>query len=931
MKKSSRLKDSSDNLHEENIKNRIKNLFPKKEEFPAYLSMREAEALRTRVAELEAKLAQEQPAVIQEAPISNQDIAVSTNPNPARDIPAKPGKRNLWQWLVEPPAIITDTAERRQARLVSTLLLILVASIANGPFAQFYILHNPTRALILAAMGISFLIAYIFSRTKYYRLAVPFLLIAVSLWPILSMALTRDYSPAGLLTTFVFDTLVIIISGTLASFRTTAFLSIVNFLGLLLLTVFTPAIQIGDMIVPLSFNGVVSILVLVFMRHRSMAEQDRLSEMAQVNRELQASYSALDARTGELNLAVEVTRSLSRLHDLNTLLTEAVNLIQNRFGLYHAQVYLTDPARRTLVLSAGTGQVGTTLIHRGHHLLIGPGSLNGRVAAERRALIISDTNQSRDFLPNPLLPNTRSEMAIPLIAGGELLGVLDLQSERPEALNKTNLPAFETLAGQLSIAVQNASLLASVEEARSELEMQIRYSTEKDWQDFLDAIDRGQKIGFAFEENNLVPLEADQLSVAPTEAFSMPINVTGAKIGSIQIADEPNRTWNADEVELIKAAASQLGQHVENLRLLAQAEKYRAEAEDAVHRLTHEGWNAYLQEESEDITGFIYNLNQVNKLDTVDGGDNLVGISQPLTVRDEMIGELSIHTKEGLQEAEEILSAVSTQLSTHLENLRLTNQTESALGETESLYKASAELNAASTYLQILDVVRRHTLLGRGAQNVSLNFFDRPWTDDKQPATIEVLARWSHLPDATVLNRYPLATFPSARQLLHSDVPTLIEDVATDSRMDENARELYAKRFGAVSTIFIPLVIGGQWVGYINGIYQQATKFPETEVRHLMNLASQAAVAINNTRLLILTQERAQREQTLRQITDALRNSTNPETIMRTAARELGRILGRPTMVQMTPPQQGSRVKANHGDDSSLSEDQPKNTVGGNA
>jgi hypothetical protein len=101
-------------------------------------------------------------------------------------------------------------------------------------------------------------------------------------------------------------------------------------------------------------------------------------------------------------------------------------------------------------------------------------------------------------------------------------------------------------------------------------------------------------------------------------------------------------------------------------------------------------------------------------------------------------------------------------------------------------------------------------------------------------------------------------------------------------------------------------------------MYEQATSFPEAEIRKLVAVSGQAAVAINNIRLLMMTQERVKREQSLREITAAVRSSTNPVTIMRTAVRELGNMLGRKTVVKLSAPEQAHQTEstANDGNES---------------
>ena len=134
-------------------------------------------------------------------------------------------------------------------------------------------------------------------------------------------------------------------------------------------------------------------------------------------------------RTRNLELAAEVGRTVSQVRALDVMLKDAAELIRTQFDLYYVQVYLTDPSQTNLILQSGTGTVGAELIGRGHRLPLNTDSINGRAAIEKKSVVISDTAASATFRPNPLLPDTRSEMAVPLLIGEKVVGVLDMQSE----------------------------------------------------------------------------------------------------------------------------------------------------------------------------------------------------------------------------------------------------------------------------------------------------------------------------------------------------------------------------------------------------------------------------------------------------------------------------------------------------------------------
>lgn len=389
-------------------------------------------------------------------------------------------------------------------------------------------------------------------------------------------------------------------------------------------------------------------------------------------------------RTHDLALASEVGRAVSeKIGDLTEMLSHAVELIRSRYGLYYTQIYLLDISGRSLVLRSGTGEVGRQLLQRGHRLPISASSLNSRAASTQKPVLVGDTQKSDNFLPNPLLPLTRSELAVPLIVNEKVVGVLDMQSNKPNTFTEVNIPAFQVLAGQLAIAIQNSNLLNQTEEARMQVEEQTRRLTSAGWKEFLNAVDRSETIGYSFNQNEVLAL-ADTQKTILENALVIPIEVAGANIGEVQLADEATRTWAVEETEIVQATMAQVAQHIENLRLLAQAEHYRAEAEQAVRRLTRDGWDAYLQQQSEEATSFAYNLNEVYPLTEVANEHHHSGMVHLLAVRDEVIGELSVDIGDDSQEeTKEIISTVAAQLSAHIDSLRLSISNMSLLKSTE--------------------------------------------------------------------------------------------------------------------------------------------------------------------------------------------------------------------------------------------------------
>jgi len=186
-----------------------------------------------------------------------------------------------------------------------------------------------------------------------------------------------------------------------------------------------------------------------------------------------------------------------------------------------------------------------------------------------------------------------------------------------------------------------------------------------------------------------------------------------------------------------------------------------------------------------------------------------------------------------------------------------------------------------------------YTSLGENASHIALNLFDHPWTEARPAEWISLLAEWDQRAWITPRSHYRVADFPCFSQLLQPNAPVVIENVPADPRLDEATRAWYSQSLGASAALFIPLVAGAQWIGYLSAACSLPTPFPEAEIRRLMILLTgPAAVAVQNLRRLQDIQARAYREHLTREITAKISSSMDLETILKTTARTLSQALG---------------------------------------
>lgn len=388
------------------------------------------------------------------------------NPQEYRFTPRRRIVRFL-ESLAQPAATVTDPAEWQQARFLATITLVItgltavnipVRLISGSAFTE------PLEFIIYVVISLVLVTAYILSRTPYYRWTPLTAIVALTSTIYASFFLSDPPSNSS----FLFLTIIVLFASAILSNRDVFLFAMGNIAFLLLGPLFIPAMNYDLVAVAVGLLIISTVLILVANQHRDRIARVRQQELRAANQQLQAFSQSLEdrvrERTTDLVLAMEVGQVIAQIRDLDDLLQQAVTLIRERFDLYYVQIYLTDETGQWLKLQSGTGAVGRTLLAQGHRLPVDEHSINGRAATHAQPVIVPDTQTSDFFRPNPALPDTRSEMAIPLITGDRVVGVLDVQSSQANSLNEAVLPAFQTLTAQLAVAIQNAGLLTEMTE-----------------------------------------------------------------------------------------------------------------------------------------------------------------------------------------------------------------------------------------------------------------------------------------------------------------------------------------------------------------------------------------------------------------------------------------------------------------------------------
>lgn len=321
--------------------------------------------------------------------------------------------------------------------------------------------------------------------------------------------------------------------------------------------------------------------------------QDETGQLAQAFNEMTAQLRTLigsleeqvQERTAELVISVEVGQRATAIRDLDELLSNITAFIRDRFELYHVQVFLVDDVKQNLVLRAGTGQ---ELLAGNFSLPINIDTTVGRSVVESRSIVVADTtvgyvdpNQSmssswysalirreQQKKPASLLPETLSELAIPLMVEGQVLGVLDLQDDRLRSFTEKNLSVYEAIALQLSISMDSARQWTLAQEAQEKLQNAVQQLTRERWTQTLAS--RKKELAYRYDLSSVSPHPAKTTN----GDVSAPLVVQNQPIGRLSVSVPKNKSLSNEEQALVQAVAQQLSLKAEALRLFEETQQH---------------------------------------------------------------------------------------------------------------------------------------------------------------------------------------------------------------------------------------------------------------------------------------------------------------------------------------------------------------------
>lgn len=555
---------------------------------------------------------------------------------------------------------------------------------------------------------------------------------------------------------------------------------------------------------------------------RAMADQIAISIQ---NRRL---LEQTELRANRLKTVATTGEAVTGLTDLDDVLEQTVNLIRDRFGFYHVSIFLLDDTREWAVVRASTGDVGRIMVERPHRLAVGGNSIVGYCTQHAKPRIALDVGEDAVHFENPLLPNTRSEMALPLVLRSIVIGALDVQSEAPNAFSEEDIETLFIMANQVTAAISNSRLFEQIQQRLS-------------------------------EQHQLYEI--------------------GTQLGGMLDLHEATKTLTVKTAQMLNVAECVVSLIEDDKSIYIISDYVR---EGSQFR-SDQGKRFYISEFTGWEKAFTTKRPQSLYIDSLDDGSweynylkshgGTAMILVPILLGNNVIGLLEAydHTLNRRFKQSEIalLESISLQAANTIENARLFEQRERLIEETRrtldrtrTLYRISDDLATSTEIRATFEAVLGEYLKLLGMGQGSIMLFDRATNTNKAQARFmngRVVS-----PDLSI----PVEEDKVFQYLKAHPRPLIIEDCKNHPLVNQTLEKRGHKNIK--SLLFVPILVREQLMGsLVVDVIEEDSTFDPSDIDIGEAIADQLTIYLENRRLLTEARYRSERLQTAAEISRA--------------------------------------------------------------
>lgn len=657
----------------------------------------------------------------------------------------------------------------------------------------------------------------------------------------------------------------------------------------------------------------------------------------------------LERRANQMETSAVVAREAASIRDVNELLERVVYLIPERFGFYHTGIFLLDDRKEYAILQAANSEGGQRMLDRGHKLQVGKVGVVGYAAGTAESRVAQDVGADVVYYDNPDMPNTKSELALPLISRDQVIGVLDVQSADPNAFGREDIQTLQVLADQIALAIENANLLESSNRALQEIQTLYAQEVRHAWQTRLE----DREIAEHYNPSGLKSKKQNKRSIDAENMLVKEIKFRGQTIGTIELTKDGERLdWTEDDQSLVEEVLEQTALALENARLVNQI-RLRSDQIQLLQEIT--AYAASLPEETElletvaqklhvgldlinanivifnndntacrlvanapagqaalgetmslqgnEVILEVIRTKEVNIIYDIGNNPGIGPVKSkmllrgaytwvilPLLVRGEVIGTINLEISDPERKADEedlnLFNQISAQVSSALDSGRLLKAEQRGREAAAAMLEISQIAGSSLDLEYVLKEVTQRSAAAVRADRCTV------FLVDENTQTIKpVMSQFAEPKEVDPELWGKFKSFDDES----IDVPVFRiaaeekRPVLTDM---ENESELTTRKWleplNTSKVLSLPLVSQDKTIGLMSfDIADPEAEFDQEQIELAQTIAAQVSTTIENANLFNQTVERAERERLVAEITSKVRASNDPQIILQTAVNEL--------------------------------------------